>query len=189
MEFNLLENIYFIIALLISLSMLDFLLTLKVKKVFEEQIGENIQVENIELVPTWQKSIKQGKYDFKHLIILIIYTIIILYLYYNDDLKIIYEFVVGFIMILLVIVNTQHLQNIAISSFKKKHPKEIEGEIKPSMGFLYYTSMLSDISIALLLIFILFFNPSIFLLGGIMGILNHNIKTYDWYQKAMKKKK
>jgi hypothetical protein len=188
MENEILENIHFIIGLIISLSILDYLLTLKAKKDFEKELGENIHLENFELNPIWQKSIKQGKYNFKHLLTLIILTIIIVYIYYDDDSKILYEFFVGFFLILLVIVNTQHIQNIAISSFKKEHPTEIEGGVKLSMGSLYYTSMLSQLSMALLLIFVLFFNPSIFLFGGIMGILVYNLKQYSWYQNAMKEK-
>lgn len=183
MEFSILENIYITLILIFMLSILDFWMTFVAKKYYAKYFNNYINVDAYELNPMWQKNINIGKYNFRYLLVMILLLVFTFILYQEDSSTLIYEFFVGFQVILLLIVNTQHLQNIFASLYIKKYPYVIVGKLQHKIEFTYYVSFLHHFSILLILLFIILFDLSIFLTGGIIGILFYNIKKYSFYRK------
>lgn len=187
MQFDLLGNLYFIIILIFSLLILDFWLTLIGQKYYRKYAKKYIKIESYELNPLWKKSIRKGKYDFRHLIGVILLVSGIIYLFYID--RIVYEFVVGGYIIMWSNVLSQHIHNVAFYNFIGNHPNLIKGRIEYKIGLSYFTSMLTNFSIMLIILLILIFNNSIFLLGGFAFTSLFALVSYIWYRKAIIKVK
>ncbi|UCE39419.1 MAG: hypothetical protein JSW00_09415 [Thermoplasmata archaeon] len=175
---------------------LDYWLTLISQKYFDKYGSKYLQVESLELNPTFQKSIKEGKYNPKHLlgIIFVIFCLIITFYLkslnlniFGFDLGFFYEFLVGFFILIFVSINSGHIQSIFYLNFIGKHPNVIEGRIRREMSLQYYIRMLSFFSISFILLFILIFNPTIFIFGGLIGTLIVSIWLNELYQKTVKK--
>ena len=177
--------VHFIVGLIFCLMISDFLLTLIGQKYYKQHLKKHIESESYELNPIWQKSIREAKYDYRHLIGVIIVVILIMYIYYYGRSKILYEFIIGLVVILNIAVLSKHIQNIAIYKFIGRYPKSVEGKMQINMGLSYYTSMMFYFSFLLLLVVILLFTQTIFILGGLIGIIIHLGRHYFWLQKSL----
>ena len=184
MNFELLGNIYFIVALIFCLMILDYSLTLLGQKYYKKYLQKYIQIESYELNPIFQDSIEKRKYDLRHVIGVILILAFILFLFYFEEKKIGYEFIVGFAIILYINVVSQHLRNIATSKFIAKHNELLIGKIEYKIGFSYYASTLQFLSIFLILLIIFIFKPSTFLFGGIVCTLIIGLKQFMLFKKA-----
>lgn len=189
MEFELFWNIYFVMGLIFCIMILDYALTLVGQKHYKLYYKQHMDIESYELNPIWKKSIREVKYDYRHLIGVVFILILIIYIHYYGRSRNLYEFMVGLVVVLYTAVLSKHIQNIAMYKFIGRHPESVEGKVQINMNLSYHTSMMFYVSFLLLLVVILLFTQTIFILGGVTGITIHLVRHYSWLKRSLKETK
>src|SRR6185503_13549189 len=128
------HNVFFIIIVTATLMFLDFYLTIKGAKLYKQGFSDHIKVDNYELNPMFQKNIIDFKYNYRHLLSVILVSILI-YLFYflsqrypsNSQS---FEVIPGLLFILMGYINANHLRNIMIFKAVNKNPGMLKGQVE-----------------------------------------------------------
>ncbi len=72
MVFDLIGNIYFVVGLVLCLMISDYLLTLLGQKYYKKYLKNRLVTKSYELNPFWQKSIEKERYDYRHILLVLL---------------------------------------------------------------------------------------------------------------------
>jgi hypothetical protein len=94
--------------------------------------------------------------------------------------------VLGMFLIMFGLLNTRHLANIALFIALGRNPHMISGQVTITQGYLLYGSITQAFGILALLVIILLFAPSDFLLGGVIGVIIRIAQDFRWLRRLDK---
>src|SRR3989338_5605075 len=77
-----LENIILTIGLIIILMLLDYFLTLKGLKAYKKSYSKFVEFESYELNPIVKESISKGVYNLKHLLSMVLVSLLVYVVHY-----------------------------------------------------------------------------------------------------------
>ncbi len=155
--FWLFQNIFAVILTIAFLMFLDFSLTLTGQKYYRKYYKKHVEIDKYELNPLFEKDVDEGKYPIKHMVGVILISVIIFFLFIIDSDKYMFETTVSAILIAYLIVNMNHINNIFIFKWVGKDPKLIKGKISYTRKFSYGSNFISYLSL-LIIVLIIFFN-------------------------------
>ena len=186
-----LENIILTIGLIIILMLLDYFLTLKGLKAYKKSYSKFVEFESYELNPIVKESISKGVYNLKHLLSMVLVSLLVYvvhYLSFNN----LFGFQIGtffFTQVMIfsmgVYMNSRHIQNLIIFNWVDKDPSMLSGKIKQKNIFSLKALIAQSIGLFLILIFIFIFVQNMFTLGFSLGPLIVLLKTRSWIKTTI----
>lgn len=155
------------------LMLMDYYLTILGSVLQKKKHSEFFVFEEYELNPLWQKSINKKKLvNLKHLIITALVSGWLIYIAeYTDISRAFFSIVLGAILIALSIVVGRHITNILIFWYVLKNPNNIQGQIRYSYEAVLFFALYYNLIPLILLIIIAIYDKSLFVLGGICGVI------------------
>ncbi|MEW6408373.1 MAG: hypothetical protein AB1465_06840 [Patescibacteria group bacterium] len=185
---SILDNIYFIVPLLIILMLSDYFLTLKYTKLAKEVLTKHVEIEEYELNPNFQKNIREGRYNFRHLFGIIFLSIILTFLYYLR-LPFLFHFIEGIILGDFVIIDAFHIGRILELRYLKKNPSLLIGKMKHDYLYSLVKAKYHTIGLLTFIFLLVILVPSTFLLGVLTSQLLALLTLKDWRRKYLRKHK
>ncbi len=181
------ENVYLSIALIAFLMFLDYSLTIIGQKYYRKYYKKYVMIDKYELNPIFEKDVEKGKYPLKHLIGVSLLSVIIFYLFLIDTTKNIYEATVSLLLFAYLIVNINHLNNIAIFKWVSQNPDLIKGRIMYSRRFSYISSLTSYISLFIVMLIIYSYVQNPVTLGALLASITFLIANGLWYVRLIRR--
>lgn len=192
---GMLENIYAIIILVAFLMFSDYFLTLKYTKLAKEVLAKHVEIEEYELNPNFQKNIREGKYNFRHLfgIIRDCLGLVILYFFVSKISSTFYyalfHFMEGVILGEIIIINAFHIGQILEMTHLKKNPSLLVGKWKYSYLYSLVKEKYRTISLSVFIFLLLILNPSAFIFGVLVSQLFSLLTLKAWKKQYLQKLK
>ena len=186
-----LENIILTIGLIIILMLLDYFLTLKGLKAYKKSYSKFVEFESYELNPIVKESISKGVYNLKHLLSMVLVSLLVYVVHYLSFNNLFgfqigtFFFTQGMIFSMGVYMNSRHIQNLIIFNWVDKDPSMLSGKIKQKNIFSLKALIAQSIGLFLILIFIFIFVQNMFTLGFSLGPLIVLLKTRSWIKTTI----
>ncbi|MEJ0021832.1 MAG: hypothetical protein WDN47_04665 [Candidatus Doudnabacteria bacterium] len=183
------HNVFFIIIVTAALMFLDFYLTIKGARLYTQGYSEHIKADNYEMNPMFQKNVAEFKYNFRHLLYVVLVSLLIYLFYYLSQKNIIYNsqsfaIIPGLLFTTMVYINANHLRNIVIFKALKKNPNMLKGQIEQTYLYSLKTAQAQLLVLLLPLLVILIMSPSYFVLGGVIALIGSYFTHRRWKKKA-----
>ncbi len=188
MLYHFLINIYFIIPLILIIFLLDFWLTIKGQQYYRKIGIKYVKMGSYEMNPIWVKSVRKEQYDHRHFLGVMLILLGILFVHFADESKMIYEYIIGFLIIGWFFIISGHIQNIIYFWYIGNHPESIKGLIIKKPDLSYVQSILGTFSLFIILFLIFIYSPSIFLFGGVNFSLLLILVQFIWYKRTIRKR-
>ncbi|MEW6408440.1 MAG: hypothetical protein AB1465_07205 [Patescibacteria group bacterium] len=188
-----LDNIYFIISLVIILSFLDYFLTLKYVKLAKEVLAKHVEIEEYELNPNFQKNIREGKYNLRHLrgIIRDCLVLVVLYFFVSKISSTFYytlfHFAEGIVLGEIIITNSFHIGQILEIKYLKSNSSLLSGKWKNSYLYSLTKERYRTISLLVLVFLLLILKPSTFIFGVFISQIFALLTLKIWRKQYLRK--
>ncbi len=170
------------IFLLPLLMIADYYLTLIGASLYKQSYGNYFVLDNYELNPMWQSSVgKSEKFDFRHLFMSIVFTIVFMsFDYYNIINEKILQVLLGYYIVLYSLINAGHLENIFIFKYTNTHPSLLKGKVFINYEMSVKRSQYRVLSLFIPLSIIAFYTKSYFAWGGALSTIGAWLTHSSW---------
>ncbi len=165
----------------------DYFLTIAGKKYRDSEYSKKFTSQEYELNPVWQKDINSGKlFNYKHFLAAFLVTV---YFYFASKLmsEELFDFFYGAILIVYMFIITKHLQNIFTFKLSTKHPEYLTGMVSVNQMYSLKISQYQILFFAMFLFVINIRMQSLFLFGGILGMLILYLNNLVWISRYKRK--
>lgn len=182
-------NIWITIGIIVFLMLLDYYLTLKGFRLYSKEYSKKVKSESYELNPMFRKAVKKFKYNYLHLVSMIMVSFFVWLVYFMAGLSGNYTFfflLQGMVFSMFAYVNSKHVQNILTIKAVNKKPAMIKGKTTYSLEFSLKSGIIQTFSLFLILLFVFIMVPSAFTLGFAIGPIVLILKQRKWLGKAKK---
>ncbi len=181
---------YPIVIALPLLMLADYYLTLLGAVLKDKKYSKFVVIEDYELNPRFQEAIKQKKLiNIKHFLFTFLLSLLMIGLteFINMPREVI-GFILGIFLIAYGMIVGGHITNILWFWYVIKKEDQIGGQIHYTYEASVFMTMFHYLMPLLLLIIICIYEKSLFVLGGICGVLLL-VRAHFRFLKMMKKKK
>jgi hypothetical protein len=182
----LIENLWLSLGLWIIIYISDYYLTIYAARIYQAGANKHIVLEKgFELTPYFRKDIDSLKRISPRFILALLYSCFILVFFWLATAKstpVVFEFIIGAMILLEISVHMRHIRNIIIFRYAK-YSKGIRGTIEYTRWVSLRASAVELLEFAILFLFIFFLSNRVFFIGGTATCLITAIKHWKWSYK------
>jgi len=149
------------------LSILDFVATMVYSKAYREYLREKVVYEGgMEMNPAFEKDVQNLKWFSPRYIISVLAVALLVILWGALLPASSFEILAGAVLLLVLITDLRHIENLSMVCFLKSTPDGFKGKIEQSYVLSQLRVALGTFNIGLLYLIIFFLVQQVFFLGG-----------------------
>jgi len=149
------------------LSILDFVATMVYSKAYREYLREKVVYEGgMEMNPAFEKDVQNLKWFSPRYIISVLAVALLVILWGALLPASSFEILAGAVLLLVLITDLRHIENLSMVCFLKSTPDGFKGKIEQSYALSQRRVALGTFNIGLLYLIIFFLVQRVFFLGG-----------------------
>ena len=157
--------------LLPILMLLDYYLTVCGAVLSEKKYRQHFRIEHYELNPVWQKTIAQKRwFNPRHLLLTIGLSGILIFLT-ETGFEPLTQWLLGVLLVLYGMIIGRHLSNLLLFHYVCQKPETLTGAVTMSHTLVLSISLYQTIILLIPFILLTLFSPSLFVVGGLTGLL------------------
>jgi len=149
------------------LSIFDFTATMIYSKVYRESLSANITYEGgMEMNPVFEKDVQRLRWFSPRYVISMLGTALLIIVVGNWSSPLWFELLAGAALLLVLITDLRHIENLSIVWFMKSDPTGFKGKIEQSYALSQRRVAVGTFNIGLLYLFVFLLVWRVFFLGG-----------------------
>jgi len=171
--------------LVTALALGDYYLTLLGASLAEQTYRRHFKSESYELNPVWRRDVGRGAlFNPRHLLLAAVITGILWWAGETDLTPWFFPVLFGMCLGAFVPIIAQHLGNIYMFDFLRRHPGEISGEVTVSMRYAIVISLAQGLVVLAVLLVATVMAPSPFMFGLLAGSSVLTAARFSWLSRA-----
>jgi hypothetical protein len=168
-----------------ALTLADYYLTLLGAKMAEQDYRRHFKSESYELNPVWRGDVARVRWlNPRHLALAVVITAILWWAGETDFAPWFYPLLFGMSLGAFVPIIAQHLGNICMFDFLRRHPGEISGAVTVSMRYAIVASLGQGLVVFALLAVVAALAPSPVVFGMLLGSSVLMAARLSWLARA-----
>jgi hypothetical protein len=166
---RLVENPWLVAALWGILSIFDFVATLLYSKAYHEFLSETVQYEHsVEMNPNFEKDVGQLRWFSPRYILSMLSVAVLLGLVGLWLPATLFEALAGAALLLVLITDLRHIENLSMVWFLKSNPEDFKGRIEQSYKLSQRRVAVGGFNIGVLYFLISLLTGRVFFVGGVL---------------------
>ena len=161
------ENPWLVALLWGMLSLFDFSATMIYSKAYREFLSANITYEGgMEMNPVFEKDVQQLRWFSPRYFISMLLVALLITLVGSWSPTLWFEFLAGAVLLLVLITDLRHIENLSVVWFLRSDPNSFKGRIEQSYTLSQRRVAVGTFNIGLLYLIIYFLVGRVFFVGG-----------------------
>jgi hypothetical protein len=171
--------------LVIGFGLFDHFSSVYAFKLYNKKLKNYYEYESFEVNPVQKRYVEKGKYNFKHLIGLLMICGLLVISYYSGTNE--FKFFQGFGLSIFGYIVSRNIRKLIIYHYFNKNSKALIGKVKETYRYTLDRMVAEAIGLIIFLLILFIFIPSYFTFGVLCGPFFFIFCSLNWKKKYMKK--
>lgn len=173
------------VFLVTVLTLADYYLTLWGAKLAEQGYRAHFKSESYELNPVWRADVGRGRlFNPRHLILAVVLTALLWWAGEVDFAPWFFPAMFGMVLGAFVPIISQHIGNIYLFDYLRRHPEEVQGEATFSMRYAIVGSIAHGFAVLALLLVVAVLTQAPVVYGMLAGAGVLTLARFNWLRAA-----